>query len=56
MTPDQMKALCQAIRDALEGRDADRAATLAYLGTRMCEAPSAELWARIEHHAEPVAA
>lgn len=56
MTACQMTALCHAIRDALESQDADRAATLAYLGTRMCEAPSAELWARIEHHAEPVAA
>lgn len=40
MTAYQMTALCHAICDALESQDADRAATLAYLGTRMCEAPA----------------
>lgn len=56
MKPAQMTTLCQAIHNALESDDTDRAAALAYLGTRMCEDPSAELWARIEHHAEPIVA
>lgn len=55
MTPGQVAILCRAIGDALDAADAGRAAALAYLGTRMCEAPSADLWARIEHYAEPVA-
>lgn len=55
MTPQQVATLCHAISDALDATDSDRAAALAYLGTRMCEDPSAELWARIEHYAELVA-
>ena len=54
MTPNQITTLCHAISEALDGSDADRAAALAYLGTRMCEAPSAELWSRIEHYADLV--
>lgn len=55
MTPQQVATLCHAIRDALDAADSDRATALAYLGTRMCEAPNAELWTRIEHYAELVA-